>query len=226
MSSCGKTLAQKLVSRALHPERLNLGAPSKQQLQQQRRQYMNAARSTSSFSTSTDDSNSSNSNHHYVSPMQDLFDTMKQNGPTTLGTTEFSPAAVKLLKCGVAEHDLRFTTTSYGRLTVAPHVHPAEHRVVLQVSTDKLPLSNEKQREILKEIVGSRWNEERQELRLTSDQFGSRIENKRHLVSMLDRIVLSSQRLAKEIQEGGGTAALTSGEFAATGSSADGEESK
>jgi hypothetical protein len=208
MSSYANTLARKLVCRALHPERLQLGAASKQQ----QRQYMNAARSaTSFFSTSTDDSN----NHHYVSPMQDLFDTMKLDGPTTLGTTEFSPAAVKLLKCGVAEHDLRFTTTSYGRLTVAPHVHPAEHRVVLQISTGKLQLTNEKQQEILKEIVGSRWNEERQELRLTSDQFGSRIENKRHLVSMLDRIVLSSQRLAKELQEGGAAAALTSGESTA-----------
>jgi hypothetical protein len=207
MSSCGTTLTRKLVTRAvrssaLHPEHLHLGAASKQQ----RRHYLNAA--TSSFSTTDDSSvgsnsnSNSNSNHHYVSPMQDLFDAMKHNGPTTLGTTEFSPAQVKLLKCGVAEHDLRFTTTSYGRLTVAPHVHPAEHRVVLQVATDKLQLTDMKQQEILKEIVGSRWNEERQELRLTSDQFGSRIENKRHLVSMLDRIVLSSQRLAKEIQEG------------------------
>ena len=210
MSSSVNTLARKVVCRALHPERLHLGAAPKQQ--QQRRQYMNAARSTSSFSThSTDDSN----NHHYVSPMQDLFDTMKMDGPTTLGTTQFSPAAVKLLKCGVAEHDLRFTTTSYGRLTVAPYVHPAEHRVVLQVSTDKLQLTDGKQQEILKEIVGSRWNEERQELRLTSDQFGSRIENKRHLVSMLDRIVLSSQRLAKEIQVGGAAAALPSGDSTA-----------
>jgi hypothetical protein len=219
MSSCGNTLTRKLLCRAVR----SAGAAPKQQ--QQRRQYASAA--TSSFSTTDDSRNSnSNSNHHYVSPMQDLFDTMKRNGPTTLGTTQFSPAAVKLLKCGVAEHDLRFTTTSYGRLTVAPHVHPAEHRVVLQVSTDKLQLTDTKQQEILKEIVGSRWNEERQELRLTSDQFGSRIENKRHLVSMLDRIVLSSQRLAKEIQEGGAAGAGTSEDStAAAGSSAD-EESK
>jgi hypothetical protein len=213
MSSSVNTLARKVVCRALHPERLHLADACQQQQQQQRRQYMNAARSTSSFSThSTDDSN----NHHYVSPMQELFDTMKLDGPTTLGTTEFSPAPVKLLKCGIAEHDLRFTTTSYGRLTVAPYVHPKEHRVVLQVSTDKLQLTDSKQQEILKEIVGSRWNEERQELRLTSGQFGSRIENKRHLVSMLDRIVLSSQRLAKEIQEGGAaSAALPSGDSTA-----------
>jgi hypothetical protein len=60
-------------------------------------------------------------------------------------------------------------------------------------------------------------------LRLTSDQFGSRIENKRHLVSMLDRIVLSSQRLAKEIQDGnnssGGGAVTSEDSTAPAGSS-------
>ncbi len=35
-----------------------------------------------------------------------------------------------------------------------------------------------------------------------SDQFASRIENKRHLCSMLDRIVIGAQRLAKEIEDG------------------------
>jgi hypothetical protein len=206
--SCGNSLTQKLVCGA--ERNLHLGATSSKQ---QRRLYANAA--TSSFSTTSDDS--------YSSPMQDLFGSMKHKGPTTLGTTEFSRADVKLLKCGVAERDLRFTTTSYGRLTVAPFVHPKEHSVVLQVSTHKLKLMpGTKQQEILQEIVGSRWNEERQELRLTSDQFGSRIENKRHLVSMLDRIVLSSQRLAKEIQDGAAGSSITSGED----STAADEESK
>jgi hypothetical protein len=191
--SCGSSLTRKLVC-GTERSSLHLVATASKQ---QRRLYANAA--TSSFSTSSD---------HYTSPMQDLFGSMRDKGPTTLGTTEFSRGDVKLLKCGVAERDLRFTTTSYGRLTVAPFVHPKEHSVVLQVSTQKLKLvPGTKQQEILQEIVGSRWNEERQELRLTSDQFGSRIENKRHLVSMLDRIVLSSQRLAKEIQEGEGSSA-------------------
>ena len=57
-----------------------------------------------------------------------------------------------------------------------------------------------KELDILRHIVGPRLNDEHAELRLTSSVFGSRIENKRHLVSMLDRIILSSQRLASEIQ--------------------------
>lgn len=151
-----------------------------------------------SFST-TDESE----RNEYVSPLQELFDRMEANGPTTLGTTtEFDkPTAAndKLLKCGIPESALRFTTTSYGRIMMAPHVHPKEHQVVLKVGAHNLPL-NDLEIQILKEIVGNRLNEERNELRLTSDQFGSRIENKRHLVSMLDRIVLSCQRLGKEIE--------------------------
>jgi len=136
----------------------------------------------------------------YESPLQELFDRMERDGPTTLGTTEFTPEKDKYLKCGVPESALRFTTTHYGRLLNAPFVHANEHRVALRVNTNKLPL-NDVERDILKEIVGSRLNEDRGELRLTSDQFGSRIENKRHLVSMLDRIILSCQRLAKELEK-------------------------
>jgi hypothetical protein len=141
----------------------------------------------------------------YVSPYQDLFDRMHKNGPTTLGTTEEylefeKNQPVKKMQCGMAEHVLRFTTTSYGRTLAAPHVMPNEHRVIAKVHTKYLPL-NDLEMEILREIVGDRLNDERNELRLTSNQFGSRIENKRHLVSMMDRIILSCQRLGRELQE-------------------------
>jgi len=141
----------------------------------------------------------------YESPLQELFDRMEAGGPTALGTTEYVPARTKLLKCGVAEEDLRFTTTHYGRLMLAPHVHPNEHRVTLKVPVDKFPFATDTdtgrlELDILRHIVGPRLNDEHAELRLTSSVFGSRIENKRHLVSMLDRIILSSQRLASEIQ--------------------------
>jgi hypothetical protein len=142
----------------------------------------------------------------YESPFQDLFDRMHSNGPTTLGTTEeyleFEKERAKhqkMLQCGIPESKLRFTTTSFGRTLIAPHVHPNEHRVVLKINTRNLPLEPPEM-EILREIVGNRLNDERQELRLTSNQFGSRIENKRHLVSMLDRIVLSCQRLGAELK--------------------------
>ena len=106
----------------------------------------------------------------------------------------------RYLKCGVNEETLRFKTMHYGRAQLAPHVQPGEHRVTFKVNMDDIPL-NEMERDIVKQIVGNRVNEDRGELRLASDQFGSRIENKRHLTSMLDRIVLSAKRLAKELEQ-------------------------
>ena len=133
------------------------------------------------------------------SPLESFLDPA---APTPLyNSTEFQPRpAGKRLECGVEESALRFKTTCYGRLLLAPFVHPNEHKIVMTVPIDELNL-NGLERDILKEIVGSRWREEEGELRLQSVSFGSRIENKRHLVSMLDRLVLSCQRLAAEVQE-------------------------
>jgi len=75
-----------------------------------------------------------------------------------------------------------------------------EHQVTVKVHTDKVPLTKQEM-EILREIVGNRLNDERKELRLSSNTFGSRIENKRHVVSMLDRIICSCQRLGKTLRE-------------------------
>jgi hypothetical protein len=132
----------------------------------------------------------------YVSELQDLFDRMERNGPTALGTTDFF-SEKKYLSCGLPESALRFTTSSYGRLLQAPFVHPNEHRVVMTARTEGMSVT---EKQILREIVGERF-QDNSTLRLASNQFGSRIENKRHLVSMLDRIVLSCQRLAKEVEE-------------------------
>jgi hypothetical protein len=153
----------------------------------------------------------------YVSPFQDIFDRMHENGPTSLGTTDeivrFErewEKNKKYLKCGIPEEVLRFTTTCYGRTLAAPHVMVNEHKVVVCVNTKYLPL-DETEKEILREIVGKRLNDERNELRLQSNQFGSRIENKRHVVSMLDRIILACQRLGRELRgEAAETAAKTS----------------
>uniref|UniRef100_A0A7S3P4S3 Small ribosomal subunit protein mS35 mitochondrial conserved domain-containing protein n=1 Tax=Amphora coffeiformis TaxID=265554 RepID=A0A7S3P4S3_9STRA len=136
-----------------------------------------------------------------------LDDFLKPGAPTPLyGKVEWQPRPVttKKLECGVDEAHLRFKTKCYGRLMLPPFVHPNEHKIVMTVPIHHLNLSP-LERDILKEIVGSgRWHEDRGELRLQSVSFGSRIENKRHLVSMLDRLVLSCQRLAAEVQDQAG----------------------
>jgi hypothetical protein len=134
----------------------------------------------------------------YESPFQDIFDTIKE-GKTFLGSKEFAIPESKLLKCGVPEYALRFKTTTYGRLLEEPYVRPMEHRVTLQVPVAHIPL-NAVEEMALKEIVGSRLNEETGMLQLSSAQFGSRIENKRHVVSMLDRIVESTKALASKVE--------------------------
>jgi hypothetical protein len=143
-------------------------------------------------------SDGDNMNGRYQSPFQDIFNTI-QEGKTFLGSTEFDTPEIKYLKCGVPEHVLRFKTTTYGRLLEEPFVRPMEHRVTLQVATRHIPL-NEVERMVLKEIVGTRLNDQTGVLQMSSAQFGSRIENKRHLVSMLDRIVDSAKTLATRVQ--------------------------
>jgi Mitochondrial ribosomal subunit protein len=152
--------------------------------------------------TNTSTTSSSNS-----SPLDSILD---PSAPASLfGSPEDEeepvPAVLrsnKFLKCGISENVLRFKTQSYGRLLNPPYVHANEHRVMLLVRLDDLPLSTPLEHDMLEEIVGSqRYNREHNVLRLQSVQFASRIENKRHLVSMLDRLVLSCQTLAKQVME-------------------------
>lgn len=96
---------------------------------------------------------------------------------------------------------MEFSTTCYGRLALAPHVMPQEHRVVMKVHLEDLPISTQLEKVILREIVGKRMSEEKNILQIQSNIFGSRIENKRHLVSMLDRIIIGTKSLAKEMEK-------------------------
>mmetsp|Transcript_17176 Transcript_17176/g.24173 ORF Transcript_17176/g.24173 Transcript_17176/m.24173 type:complete len:196 (-) Transcript_17176:22-609(-) len=146
------------------------------------------------LSTVASTSSSSGGNSNYVSPMKDFFD-MIESGQTSLGTE--SKPVIRRLKCGVREDKLRYKTTHYGLRDLAPHVAPSEHKVQLRVALQDLNMTDV-ELDVLHQIVGSRLNVERQEMVLTSDQFGSRIENKRHLTSMLDRIVLGAKQLADD----------------------------
>jgi hypothetical protein len=138
------------------------------------------------------------SNDNYVSPFQDIFETIEQ-GKTFLGSETFAIPEIKYLNCGVPEHVLRFKTTTYGRLLEEPYVRPMEHQVTLRVETRHIPL-NDMERMVMKEIVGTRLNNETGVLQLSSSQFGSRIENKRHVVLMLERIAESAKTLASKVQ--------------------------
>ncbi|CAB9503774.1 expressed unknown protein [Seminavis robusta] len=132
------------------------------------------------------------------SPMSEFLDLAVNHGHTSTGAPpKYQLVEAPVLKCGISEDDLTFKTTSFGRLIEAPYVQHQEHKVTMCVRWHVLPL-NDFEKRILMELVGGRYNPEQNQLKLTSDQFGSRIENKRHLTSMLDRLVFAARKLAVE----------------------------
>lgn len=132
------------------------------------------------------------------SDMDDFFELMERNEPSILAMPPSDSVTEETyLDCGIPESSLRFTTTVHGRLLMAPYVHPNEHRVVLYVrDVVETPL----QKQILHHIVGGRYDPKTNFLRLSSNQFGSRVENKRHLVNTLNRIILSCKELAEQAE--------------------------
>jgi hypothetical protein len=83
-----------------------------------------------------------------------------------------------------------------------PYTHNSEYKVTLKIAFRHIPLETELEKKIFFQIVESRYIPEKKELRLTSEKFASRIENKRYLCSMLDRIVLGAKQLAQDIEKG------------------------
>lgn len=130
------------------------------------------------------------------SAISEYFDLAVNHGHNSLGPPpKYQVKEAVMLACGICEDDIAFKTTSYQRLMQAPYVQHREHKVTMIVKWNVLPL-NDFEKRILMEIVGQRYNPEKNELKMTSDQFGSRIENKRHLTSMLDRLVFAARKLA------------------------------
>ncbi|CAN0097339.1 unnamed protein product [Scytosiphon promiscuus] len=73
-------------------------------------------------------------------------------------------------------------------------VHPAEFKVELTVPVPLLELSPAEESRLI-QIVGPRYLERRQVLRLVSDRFPNRIDNKRYLVHLLENILVEARNL-------------------------------
>ncbi|KAL7514371.1 hypothetical protein ACHAXN_011552 [Cyclotella atomus] len=141
----------------------------------------------------------------YVSPYSDFFANIEA-GRSTLGTTEEMEKQIleieeKYLDCGIPESALRFKTSSYGRFVLPPYVCPGEHRVTVKVPLSAIPFNNSSERVILLQIVGSRYNKDKDFLQLSAEKFASRIENVRYLVDTIEKIVAGARKLAKEFEE-------------------------
>ncbi|CAM9346690.1 unnamed protein product [Choristocarpus tenellus] len=73
-------------------------------------------------------------------------------------------------------------------------IHPAEFKVELKVVVDELGLPSP-QKDRLKMLVGPRYNPSKDELRLISERFPNRIDNKRYLVTLLEKLVLEARKV-------------------------------
>lgn len=141
----------------------------------------------------------------YVSPLAPFFETISQNKITGgfIDANDYTSVPETMLRCGIPESNLRFKAQHVGR-SITPHDHvlPHEHRIEMICKMEDLPPLNSLEKEIFLQIVGPRFNRKKNQLRLISNHFASRIENKRHVVSQFERIIESSKKLAEQVVAG------------------------
>lgn len=71
----------------------------------------------------------------------------------------------------------------------------------IQVYLKDLNLSKNEEK-VFVEMVGSRYNVGKQEVKLTTNRFPNRIENKRYITFLLENLVRESKRICKGIEDG------------------------
>jgi len=99
----------------------------------------------------------------------------------------------------VPDHILSFALTStfdHGTGIYFPHMkqNPADFKVAMSVSVDDLGLSDS-ELSVFLQMVGPRFNTGKRTVKLTSDRFPHRIENKRFLVVLLEKLLAEARRL-------------------------------
>ena len=109
---------------------------------------------------------------------------------------EFSPVSRT-----VANEKLRFqfkTTFGHGSAILYPHLkfHPGDFKVGLVVKVEGCGFTSELEKEVFIEMVGPRYNTSKKEVRLTSERFPNRIENKKYLINLLEKLIAESKMLA------------------------------
>lgn len=166
----------------------------------------------------------------YVSPFQDFFDEIEQgrtsigvadDDPSIRSLLHDNPKnPTPRLKCGISEEVIHFETMVLFRQGIStPFVDPEEFKMAILVDMKDLPFESDLERRIMQQLVGPRrWFVSKEQrgrrtgddfkslgpeaitIKLSSNHFASRIENKRHLIHMLDRLVLSAKELASEAE--------------------------
>jgi small subunit ribosomal protein S35 len=74
--------------------------------------------------------------------------------------------------------------------------HPADFKVGLVVKVEDCGFQSDLEKDIFIEMVGKRYNTGKKAVRLTSNRFSNRVENKKYLTLLLERLIAESKKLA------------------------------
>lgn len=129
-----------------------------------------------------------------------LVENYANSWPAPLPSAAY-PTALAAPVRTIPDSKLRFQTKSTfatGGSIYYPHLkfHPADFKVAVVVALADLQLSHIEQ-DIFIEMVGPRFNQGKRLVRLTADRFSNRIENKKYLIYVLEKLLLESKRIAK-----------------------------
>lgn len=127
-----------------------------------------------------------------------LIQSYRNNWPDPYQVSTTIPPIV-LPERTVQENLLRFklsATYEHGTAVHFPHLqfNPSDYKVSLYVSIDDLKLSP-REAAIFIEMIGSRYNQGKREVRLISNRFPNRIENKRYLTYLLENLLNEARRI-------------------------------
>ena len=111
------------------------------------------------------------------------------------------PVVVQPVPRTIPDSLLRFqfkATFTHGSAIFYPHLkhHPADYKVGLVVKIADMGFNSDLERQIFIEMVGPRYNGGRQDVRFTCEKFANRLENKKYVTYLLEKLVAEAKHLA------------------------------
>mmetsp|Transcript_22365 Transcript_22365/g.37407 ORF Transcript_22365/g.37407 Transcript_22365/m.37407 type:complete len:185 (+) Transcript_22365:56-610(+) len=136
--------------------------------------------------------------HHNLKSNAPLIENYRSSWPDPIPDKP-AHTLLDLPKRTVPDKVLRFQFTanfSSGGSIFYSHLktNPADFKVIMKVSLSDLPLDGD-EKLIFVRMVGKRLNVGNQELKLTSDIFPDRLENRKYLILQLEKLLAEAKRL-------------------------------
>ena len=101
----------------------------------------------------------------------------------------------------ISDDKLRFqmrATFTHGSSIFYPHLkhHPADYKVAVVVNVADLGFSNNTERAVFIQMIGPRFNQGKNEVRLTAEKFANRLENRKYLIYLLEKLVAEAKQIS------------------------------